>query len=105
MSALLRAVLGLMAETAVWAGLVIGVAAVVSLVVMAAFGTARHPRHVVAVGSLAAALAVGIADRVGLPAWWQIGLNPRRVPVVWAVAGAAIGAAAACLAGRRRRES
>jgi len=89
LSALLRAVAGLLVETALWCGVVAAVAAIISggLLVI---GTPRRPGRVVAVAALGAAIAVGIADRIGLPLLWRLGPAARAVPVVWSAVGAAV---------------
>lgn len=93
MSALLRGVLGLLAETLVWCGLVLAVATLVILA-CAVVRTPRNPRRALVAATIAAALTIGVADRAGLPPLWQVGLHTRLVPVVWS----AIGAAMACAA-------
>lgn len=102
MSALLRALLGLLVETALWVGLVIAVAAVVAVVVMALFASTRDPRPVVALATIGAALAVGVAHRAGLPPLWQVGMSVRQVSVVWSAVGAVVVATWVCADGSGR---
>ncbi|HLA65948.1 MAG TPA: hypothetical protein VJP05_00465 [Acidimicrobiia bacterium] len=105
MSALLRALAGLLGETAAWCAAVVVIAAVVSLAVMAALRAAGHPGTVIVAAAVGGALSVGIADRIGAPELWQIGLSVRPVAVAWAAAGAAIAAAVVCVRNRARGSS
>lgn len=104
MTALLRALLGLLAETAVWCALVVAVSLLVSVVVMAAFEEPGNPRRVVALAAVGAALAIGAAGRAGLPPGWELGVGARPVPVIWATAGAALVAVFVSIIGRGRSD-
>jgi hypothetical protein len=90
MSALLRAVAILLVETASWCALVAAVATLVAVPLSFAVDTGRDRRTTVVHAAIGAALAVGLAARIGLPHLWSLGLEARRVTIVWALAGATL---------------
>ncbi len=64
----------------------------------------RH-RPGVTFGAAAAGamIAAAAADRLGAPAFWEVTVGRRSVPLVWAMAGALAGMAAGLWAGSPRR--
>ncbi len=102
MSAVLRAVLGLVAETALWCALVVAVAAVISLPLSFLLGTGRRRLAGMVHAAIGAALAVGIAARAGLPDLWRLGIEARQVTVVWAAVGALATTLGEAIIARRR---
>lgn len=102
MSALLRAVVGLVVETTSWCALVAVVAAIVALPLALALDTGHDRTTAILHAAIGAALAVGIAARVGLPDLWRLGFEARRVAIVWAAAGAAVTVLAEAAIARRR---
>jgi hypothetical protein len=101
---ILRAMLRLIGEVAVWTGLMLlialGIAAILRL-----FLRRRDPIAMVPLGWLAlggALVVAGLSDRLGLPQPLVIDIGRREVPVVWAMVGAVIGSAWAWRLHRRR---
>lgn len=96
--------LRLIGEVAVWTGLVLlialGIAAGVRFLFKRQESMAMVPLGWLSFGG---ALAIaGLSERLGLPQPLVIDIGRREVPVVWTMAGAAIGAAWAWRSQRRK---
>jgi hypothetical protein len=94
-------------RAAAWLGAVIVLAAAVTAAAWSlarAAGRDRSWRRTTLWAVLGALLAASLVDRFGVPNAWRLEIWKRDLPVVWAAAGAALGAAGAVLLPLRNKE-
>lgn len=99
---ILRALLRLIGEVALWTSLVTLIAAAVAAIVR--WSMARRIEQLALFGAtlVGALVFAGVSDRFGLPGAAVLDIGRRPLPVVWVVAGAVFGALTIWLLRKRR---